>query len=176
MKITKTRLILGFIFFCVIFSIAHPKREVVVATTEVSTPLPEPVVTATPKVKVKKSEPLKKQNLEEEEGEEETTKISTPIIQGLRWHDEWCVGDKYWRKNGASIAQQTGCQYILVSSLKPDSIVVATPVDSENVADQMIKKGFKKVTWLDDSFSPLSSRGNACIVYKDNSVTCHKND
>ncbi len=96
--------------------------------------------------------------------------------EAKNWSDELCQGDRYFPVNGASVAQFNGCQYIKSDSLKPETIVLATDKDSENVADAMVAQGFKKVS-LQDDFNPLTDQStSACIVYVDKSVTCHKGE
>ena len=100
----------------------------------------------------------------------------TTIKETANWSDELCQGDRYFRANGASTAQYNSCQYIKSNSLKPEIIVLATAKDSENVADSMVDKGFKKVSW-EDGFNPLTDQStSACIVYVDKSVACHKGE
>lgn len=166
MKITKTRLVLGFIGFCVIFSIANPRRavqETVAEAPRVSSPVASPA----PKPKTEKNVAPK--------ASKEVAKTHEERREAKNWHEELCVGDKYWRRNGASTAQQTACQHIITKSLKPETIVLASSANSSDLAEQMVEEGFKKVSFRDDSYSPLSSPENACIVYNDGSVTCHKN-
>jgi hypothetical protein len=100
----------------------------------------------------------------------------TATKEATNWSDELCQGDRYFLTNGASTAQYNSCQYIKSDSLKPETIVLATAKDSENVADSMVDKGFKKVSW-EDGFNPLTDQStSACIVYVDESVACHKGE
>jgi len=100
----------------------------------------------------------------------------TATKEATNWSDELCQGDRYFPVNGASTAQYNSCQYIKSDSLKPETIVLATGKDSENVADSMVDKGFKKVSWK-DGFNPLTDQStSACIVYVDKSVACHKGE
>jgi hypothetical protein len=96
--------------------------------------------------------------------------------EATNWSDELCQGDRYFPANGASLAVWNSCQYINSNSLKRKSIVLATAKDSENVADSMLAKRFKKVNSKDD-FNPLTDQSaSACIVYSDKSVACHKGE
>jgi hypothetical protein len=100
----------------------------------------------------------------------------TTIKETANWSDELCQGDRYFPAKGASTAQYNSCQYIKSDSLKLETIVLATGKDSENVADSMVDKGFKKVDWK-DGFNPLVDQStSACIVYVDKSVACHKGE
>ena len=101
---------------------------------------------------------------------------SVAAHEATNWSDELCQGDRYFPANGASLAVWNSCQYIKSDSLKPETIVLATAKDSENVADSMVDKGFQKVSW-EDGFNPLTDQSSsACIVYSDKSVACHKGE
>lgn len=94
-------------------------------------------------------------------------------IKPTDWSDEMCQGDRYLPVNGASTAQYSSCQYIKTDSLKAETIVLATNKNSEDVAEAMVAKEFKKVGWKD--FNPLTDMSvSACIVYVDKSIACHK--
>lgn len=100
----------------------------------------------------------------------------TATKEATNWSDELCQGNRYFPVNGASTAQYNSCQYIKSDSLKPETIVLATGKDSENVADSMVDKGFKKLSWK-DGFNPLTDQStSACILYVDKSVACHKGE
>jgi|GEM_PF-6709303 hypothetical protein len=154
MKI-KTKLVLGFIGFCVLLALAQPKKAE--QNTQIAQFQPEP----TPELQKPKPTPS-------------ASPTPTPIAQATSWHEQLCVGDKYWASNGVSIAQRTACQYIISKALKPETVVIASTANNDDIADQMVGKGFKKVSWRDE-YNPLTSSENACIYYKDNSVSCHKN-
>ena len=99
----------------------------------------------------------------------------TATKEVTNWSIKLCTDGRYFPVKGASLAVWNSCQYINSNSLKAESIVLATAKDSENVADSMADKGFKKVGWKD--FNPLTDKSaSACIVYGDKSVACHKAD
>ncbi|HEY9710366.1 MAG TPA: SH3 domain-containing protein [Oculatellaceae cyanobacterium] len=147
-------------------------------TTHASLPQPQ-TTTATPQViqptlkTVKQASSTASRALPEPSQQPQFKNVAS--LEPTNWSNELCTDGRYFPVKGASLAVWNSCQYINSNSLKAESIVLATAKDSENVADSMADKGFKKVGWKD--FNPLTDKpASVCIVYGDKSVACHKGD
>jgi len=147
-------------------------------TTHASAPQPQ-VTTASPQViqptpkTVKQASSTVSRTLPEPSQQPQFKNVAS--LEPTNWSNELCASGRYFPVKGASLAVWNSCQYINSKSLKAESIVLATAKDSENVADSMADKGFRKVGWKD--FNPLTDKSaSACIVYRDRSIACHKGD